>query len=43
MRKRKGCVIPVFERLLKLVLGEMSGVILDSQRIYPKLLINNGF
>jgi len=42
-RGRIGCVVPVFDLALRLALGESASVVLDSQRIVPRRLMDAGF
>jgi len=42
-RGRVGCVVPVFDLALRLALGESASVVLDSQRVVPRRLMDAGF
>lgn len=43
VKRRLALVIPVPELLLKLMLGEMSSIILISSRVFPKRISDTGF
>jgi uncharacterized protein (TIGR01777 family) len=40
---RKPAIFPVPSFMLKLIMGEMSTIVLDSQKLIPKRLIDDGF
>jgi uncharacterized protein (TIGR01777 family) len=42
-KKQKALLIPVPSFALKLAMGEMSAIVLDSARVYPKRLLDAGF
>ena len=42
-KKQKAILIPVPAFALKLAMGEMSAIVLDSARVYPKRLLDAGF